>query len=199
MSGLLFLSSEDFHVARGTKGNILCTGIAGFSLILFYSTQCEHCRTLIPIFKQMPGTIGGCQFGMINVSNNKKCVRMSRETIAPITYVPYVVLYVNGKPFMRYQGPHDPNEIRRFVIEVSQKIQTKQKFASENVKEDARGGGIPAYTIGHPLYGPDDKVCYLDFDDAYGNDKKQGGGRQGGRQQQFVPGPGPGPMMPGRR
>jgi len=171
MSGLLFLSSDDFQIAKGTKGNILTNSIPGFSLILFYSTQCQHCQTLIPIFKKLPGTIGGCQFGMINVSSNKNVVRMSKETIAPITYVPYIVLYINGRPFMRYQGPHDASEIRRFVLEVAQKIQSKQKFSDENVKEDPRGG-IPAYTIGHPLYGPDDKICYLPFLDAYGEDKQ---------------------------
>lgn len=169
MSGLLFLSSEDFSVSKGTKGNILCHSIPGFSLILFYSTQCTHCQSLIPIFKRLPGTIGGCQFGMINVSVNKQCVRMSKDTVAPITYVPYIVLYINGRPFMRYQGPHDAGEIQKFVLAVAEKVQNKQKFSSEAVKEDHRGG-IPAYTIGHPLCGPDDNVCYLDFDDAYGKD-----------------------------
>ena len=166
MSGLLFLSSEDFTIAKGTKGNILCHTIPGFSLILFYSTQCQHCQTLIPIFKQLPGSIGGCQFGMINVSSNKSCVKMSRNTVAPITYVPYIVLYINGRPFMQYQGPYDAGEIRRFVFEVAQKVQSKQTFSSKHVKEDPRGG-IPKYTVGHPLYG-NNKVCYLEFDGAYG-------------------------------
>ena len=167
MSGLLFLSSDDFTVTKGGKGNILCHGIPGFSLILFYSTQCEHCQTLIPIFKRLPGTIGGCQFGMINVSTNKQCVRMSKDTIAPIQYVPYIVLYIQGKPFMRYNGPHSSGEIRRFVIEVANKVQSKQQFSSENVKEDKKS--IPEYTTGHPICGGDDKVCYLDFDIAYGD------------------------------
>jgi thiol-disulfide isomerase/thioredoxin len=165
MSGLLFLTSDDFKISRGTKGNILTTSIPGVSLILFYSTQCEHCKNLIPIFKKLPGTVGGCQFGMINVSNNKQCILMSRETIAPISFVPYIVLYINSRPYMRYQGPHQASEIGRFVYEVTQKIQNKQPFAKEEVKEDPRGG-IPAYTIGKPLYGDDD-VCYLEFSTAY--------------------------------
>ena len=77
MSGLLFLTSQDFQIQKGVKGPILCTNIQGFSLILFYSTQCTHCQTLIPIFKILHGAIGGCQFGMINVSHNKQCVLMS--------------------------------------------------------------------------------------------------------------------------
>ena len=169
MSGLLFLSSDDFTINKGSKGNILCHDITGFSLILFYSTQCVYCQTLIPIFKTLPGTIGGCQFGMINVSTNKKCVQMSKDTIAPISYVPYIALYIHGKPFMRYNGPHDGNEIRRFILEVANKVQSKQKFSTENVKENNKG--IPEYSIGRPLYGENDKVCYLPFDDAY-SDKK---------------------------
>ena len=169
MSGLLFLTSEDFNLQRGTKGNILCHGIPGFSLILFYSTHCVYCQDLIPIFKSLPGTIGGCQFGMINVSNNKSCVQMSQQSITPITYVPYIVLYINGRPFMVYKGPYDAKEIRRFVIEVANNVQKKQQFSKAQVKQD-KSNGIPLYTIGHPLYG-DDNVCYLEFINAYSNNQ----------------------------
>ncbi len=167
MSGLLFLTSDDFQLVKGTKGNIMCNRIPGFSLILFYSTQCSHCQSLIPIFKTLPGSIGGCQFGMINVSHNKSCVMLSRESIAPIKVVPYIVLYINGKPYMRYQGPHDSKEIAKFIVEISNKIQTKQTFTKDDkrIKQDSKGG-IPAYTIGHPLCGQEDE-CYLEFNNAY--------------------------------
>jgi thiol-disulfide isomerase/thioredoxin len=166
MSGLLFLCSDDFEISNGSKGNIMCHNIPGFSMVLFYSKQCVHCQSLIPIFKQLPGSLSGCQFGMINVSANKKCVKLSKDTIAPISYVPYICLFIQGKPFMRYNGPHDANEIRRFVLEVSKKVQSKQQFSQENVKDDKNG--IPEYCIGIPLCGKDDKICYLPFDDAYG-------------------------------
>lgn len=170
MSGLLFLTSDDFNTQRGSKGNIMCTNLQGFSLILFYSTECIHCQSLIPIFKRMPGSVGGCQFGMINVSHNKQCVMMSRETIAPIKVVPYIILYINGKPHMRYNGPYIAEEIGRFIVEVARSVQLQENSVkNEVIKQDPRGG-IPAYTIGHPLCGPDDNVCYLDFDDAYGKD-----------------------------
>jgi len=171
MSGLLFLTTEDFSIQKGVKGTILCNSIPGFSLILFYSTECKHCKILIPIFKRLPGTIGGVQFGMVNVVSNKACIKMSKDTIAPITYVPYIVLYIHGKPFMSYKGPHDSAEIRRFVLEVANKMQTKQKFSPENVKEDPKGG-LSQYTLGKPLYGDDDNLTYLTFSEAYTSDKK---------------------------
>ena len=171
MSGLLFLTADDFQLVKGAKGNIMCNSIQGFSLILFYSTQCSHCQELIPVFKQLPGTVGGCQFGMINVSHNKQCVMMSRNTIAPIEVVPYIILFINGKPYMRYQGPNTQAEITRFIVEVSQNIQSKQKLIKQDVKKDVHyppNGGIPAYAAGQPLFGLNDKVCYLEFNDAYG-------------------------------
>jgi thiol-disulfide isomerase/thioredoxin len=164
MSGLLFLTSEDFNIQRGTKGDILCNGIQGFSLILFYSTYCTHCQSLIPIFKSLPGTINGCQFGIINVSQHRACIQMSKNTIAPITYVPYIVLYINGKPFMVYKGPYDANEIKRFILEVVNNLQKKQQFSRERIKENPQTK-IPEYSIGNPLCGT--SVCYLEFEKAY--------------------------------
>tara|TARA_A100001011_G_scaffold394642_1_gene487544 strand:- start:14047 stop:14634 length:588 start_codon:yes stop_codon:yes gene_type:complete len=172
MSGLLFLSSEDFHISEGSKGAIMCTAIPGFCLILFYSTQCKYCQDLIPIYKTLPGNIGGCQFGMINVSQNKKCILMSKNTIAPITVVPYLILYINGKPYMRYQGPHEASEISRFVMEISKKIQQKPNFKTTienkpNTIKKNKKSKIPEFTIGYPICG--DEKCYLEFEGAYGN------------------------------
>jgi len=200
MSGLLFLTAEDFQLFRGTKGSVMGTSIPGFSLILFYSTQCEHCQTLIPIFKRLPGTVGGCQFGMINVSHNKSCVMMSRRTIAPIQVVPYIILYVNGKPYMRYKGPQDAKEIARFIVEVSQRAQQSAKRSQKTeskIKKDPKGG-IPAYTIGKPLCGPDDDVCYLEFDSAYGKVSQGGRPRRLGRGIPAAAGMGPTGMSGGR-
>lgn len=166
MSGLLFLSSQDFEINKGQKGNLMCTKIQGFSLILFYSTHCEYCQTLIPIFKKLPGTINGCQFGMMNVSQNKDAVRMSKETIAPLQYVPYIVLYINGKPFMVYKGPHDTTEISNFVMDVANNIQKKQQF-SKTATINKKGKNIPEYCTGIPLCGDNKNVCYLEEATAY--------------------------------
>lgn len=200
MSGLLFLTADDFQLFRGTKGSIMGTSIPGFSLILFYSTQCEHCQTLIPIFKRLPGSVGGCQFGMINISHNKRCVMMSRRTIAPIQVVPYIILYVNGKPYMRYKGPQDPKEIARFIVEVSQRAQQSSKRnpkAESKIQKDPKKG-IPAYTIGKPLCGPDDDVCYLEFDNAYGKTSQEARPRRLRRSMPSAAGMGPTGMNRGR-
>lgn len=169
MSGLLFLQSNDFIVQTGTKGDILCNSIRGVSLILFYSTKCEYCQVLIPIFKRLPGSINGCQFGMINVTNERDVVKMSSSTIAPIKYVPLIILFVGGKPFIRYDGPHDEQEIRKFLMDVTSKLQTKDKFSSDKTNPTGTGKHekeIPAYTVGYPLCGQDE-ISYMEFEEAY--------------------------------
>lgn len=165
MSGLLFLTQEDFTIVPSAKGTLLCQGIRGYSLILFYSTACAHCQSLIPKFKRLPGTVGGCQFGMVNVSNNKQLVAMSKGTLTEIRYVPLIILYVDGRAFMRYDGPHTESDIQNFIYEVSQMRQTKQKFSEEKVKPHKKGKEIPGFTIGFPK--TDDSVSYLEWDEAY--------------------------------
>jgi hypothetical protein len=172
MSGLLFLQASDFSIQTGQKGDIVCNNIRGISLILMYSVKCQYCQNLIPIFKRLPGTIGGCQFGMINVSTETDIVVMSKNSISPIKYVPLIVLYVNGKPFIRYDGPHTDHDIRTFLFEVTSKIQAKEKFSSEkganpNIPANGKNSReIPEYTVGFPLYGEDDDF-YLEFNEAY--------------------------------
>jgi len=167
MSGLLFLTSKDFNL----RNQLLCNNIPGMSLVMFYSTECVHCQKLIPIIKTLPNIVNGCQFAIINVSKNRQIVGMSQKSKSPIKYVPYIILYVNGQPFMRYDGPQKMNEIRKFIFEVHNTIKHKQKFAKQEQKEEKKSNasktnGIPAYTIGKPLCGKNN-VCYLDFNNAY--------------------------------
>lgn len=167
MSGLLFLTSKDFFIGKGVQGKILCHTIPSFSLILFYSTRCQHCNDLLPIFKRLPGTINNCQFGIINVSSKegRPVLAMAKETIAPVEFVPFIILYVGGRPFLRFNGPRDETIIKQFVVETAKKIQERQPFsAGDGVKQHKKGKGIPEYSLGTPLCGKD-KVCYLTEED----------------------------------
>ena len=123
---------------------------------------------MIPIFKKLPGQLGGCQFGMINVSMQKNIIAMSKATISEIKYVPLIILYVAGKPFIRYDGPHDENEIKRFILEVSNKIQSKEKFSNKEILKGKLNGKKenPAYASGQPLWGDSDDF-YMEFAEAY--------------------------------
>jgi thioredoxin-like negative regulator of GroEL len=164
MSGLLFLTHEDFYIGKGTKGNILCNSIKGLSLVFFYSTKCHICQAFIPSYKKLPGNVKGCHFSMVNVSQYQKIVGMSNNTITPIQYVPYIVLYVNGKPYIKYEGEYDTREIAEFIMEVSNTLSQKEKFFSNNDKVKMGESGIAIYSDGTPIT---DRICYLNFEEAY--------------------------------
>jgi thiol-disulfide isomerase/thioredoxin len=127
MSGILYLNADDFVVKKAEKGNLLCLNYdnQGLSLVLFYSNECQHCNKLMIKYKQLPFNINGCQFTMINVNrpDNRKVVQMSNHTIVPITYVPDIILYVDGVPYMRYDGPHEIQSIKSFIVEIYQQLQ----------------------------------------------------------------------------
>jgi thiol-disulfide isomerase/thioredoxin len=171
MNGLLFLCSEDFYIGEVSNEKLLNTTIdQGLFLVFFYSTQCEHCQKAIPVFKQLPQMIQGCSFGMVNVSTNAKIVHMSRITVAPIQFVPLVVLYVNGEPYYRYKGAITLSEIQKFIVQMSKILETKQQFVKPPLT-NRPGKRIPDYCAGVPYC--DDDVCYLEFDEAYDKLKKQ--------------------------
>ena len=167
MSGLLFLTSEDFRIGRGEKGPLLYQNTQGFSIILFYSTQCQYCGDFIEIFKNLPGTVQGCQFGIVNVMKNKQTVELSQQTQTKIKYVPYILFYLNGRPIVRYSGPPNRSEIGKFILEMANRLKGSQKFSanqqSDNIKPSR--DTIPEYSIGVPYC--EDGVCFLDFDTAY--------------------------------
>lgn len=161
------MSTEDFNIINGPSGPMLCNTLLEFSLILFYSKQCIHCNNLIPIFKKLPDTINGCQFGLVNVGTCKDLIKASKNTIVPITYVPFIMLYLSGKPYMIYKGPHDINEICRFIIDVYKKVNNKQKFTNEIDNRQQKTHRILEGTA-IPLYGDNDLVSYLHFDEKNG-------------------------------
>jgi hypothetical protein len=161
MSSLLFLSSEDFYTTRVQNDVSLCHNIQGFSVLLFYSTQCVHSQKAFPIFRKLPEIVNGCQFGLVNVSTNRQLIQLTQQTTTPIRYVPLIILYINGRPYMKYTGAITEPAIRQFVIDVSKSVH-ESGFAKV-----AKQKGVPSYCVGQPLCG-EDEVCYLEFNPKEG-------------------------------
>ena len=178
--GIYFFNNDDFTVRQNMKGKLLTftEEYKGLYLVLFYSRECKYCDQLMTEFKQLPQSIMGCRFVMVNINQNPEIVEKSKETISPITYVPDLILYVNGLPYIRYDGPNEVNEIKRFIIDISNKLE-KTSFLTEEkqeqhppqiVEEIKPEDVIPEYTVGKPLCGSNRDVygrCYLEFDNAY--------------------------------
>jgi thioredoxin-like negative regulator of GroEL len=138
--------------------------MGGFSIVLFYSNSCEYCDAALPVFKALPKAIGGCQVAIINISNNRDLIAMSQGSVVPIEYVPLVIMYVDGKPYVRYEGAFNVGDLQAFIVEVAQSVQKKREMP-ENAKKVKNQ--IPEWCLGIPKR--NEKRCYLVYADAYKN------------------------------
>ena len=189
MNNLYHLTGEDFFLEQGSDGRkLLCIDAKGLVLVCFHvnSDRCAHCEDAIPEFKRLPQRIGNCKFALANLSANPDLIKMSKLSKAPIEYVPFIILYVNGRPFLKYSGERTTQEMAEFVQEVVQKLQTKQQFIEQkNFKIES---DIPAYSVGLPYNVVCDEekgVCYLSYESAYQVKPEQSQQRP---QQQYPPG-----------
>jgi thiol-disulfide isomerase/thioredoxin len=163
MSGLLPLTIEDFELQQTSSGsNVLCNKIKnGFSLILFYSSDCPHCQIFLPKYKNLPKMMMGCQFGIINISDrhNRPIINMSKGLATPpIEEVPYIMLYLKGQPLALYNFENDEKTIVRFLNSITadlkkkyQQTSTPSSSAQKTLKQQDNT------TIGQPIIGFDFK------------------------------------------
>jgi len=175
---LLFLTKDDVQLVKNGDGKeVLRHKIRGYSLVFFYSMKAEACGQYIPIFKNLPNKISGCQIGMFNVASDSQSIQLCKRMF---DYVPFIALYFDGVPFLEYTGPPDEKTICDFIIQVAQSKQNKQKFGGKGAPAggaqaggNAPAGGAPPAGgaqqqkhFGIPLCGKDD-IKYLVFDTAY--------------------------------
>ena len=138
MSGIYFLNHTDFEVMKGDRGDMMSLKYDknGLTLVLFYSKELPSCDFMMTRFKQLPGLMNGCNFAMVNMNKNMELVELSRNTIAPISYVPDLTLFVNGCPFIRYDGPQEIENICNFLRDIYEKIH-KLQFSNKNNSNSA--------------------------------------------------------------
>jgi hypothetical protein len=176
MSGLLPLTVEDFELRRSSNGSpVLCNKITNsFSLVFYYSTACQHCQTFLPRFKNLPKMVMGCQFGIVNISDrrNVQIIEMSKNTITPLEYVPYIVLYLRGEPYMQYDGLYDENIVVRFLNSVMEDL--RKKFEHRNANTLVQKPKQDTTTNGQPIIGFDFKKYLTESECLRLLEKEQG-------------------------
>jgi hypothetical protein len=170
MSQILFPTSKEFFLDKAPKGNVMCCTQKGIMFVLFHadSARCTYCEEIIPEFRKLPYSMAGIKFAMVNINKNKELVDMSSKTIAPITYVPYMILYVEGRPFTRYDGERKLQDILGFLNTVLNGLKNKRDFfENKNFKLES---DVPVYTTGsqmNVICDTEKGVCYLSSKDAY--------------------------------
>lgn len=171
-NNLIHLTENDFFVSETNNNknnstkNVLCCNLRNVALVLFYARQCIHCNETLPVFQILPKAVPSCQFALLNVEKNMKVAQMSADTICPVEFVPFLVLFVNGRPFMKYTGPKTVQDISSFLNDVLSRLQQRKQFS--NLKVENSEHEIPPYSYGVPFnLICEGEQCYLSFNEAY--------------------------------
>lgn len=156
--GLLILEEEDFElVESGKVVHLVHTVECRFSIVMFYTNECDQCKIIKPILMSYVGnpTIQIC---MVNVYDpeSTNLIQLSQKTSTPLQHVPFIVFYINGIPFKKYDGGYNHQDFQLFIKNVM--------IEASKVKDTSEISEIPPYTIGKPNSA---KVCYLTYQKAY--------------------------------
>lgn len=90
----MILTSKDFTVINS---ELVLINSRGFSLVFFSAQHCSYCDEFKPYFDFVSARVTGCNFFFCDMSQEKQLEQMSQYTKTPITYVPLVLLFANGK------------------------------------------------------------------------------------------------------
>jgi len=156
--GLLILEEDDFElVETGKVVHLTHTIESRYSIIMFYTDSCDQCKIIKPILLSFVGNpvITIC---MVNVYDpeSTNLIQLSQKTTTPLQHVPFIIFYINGVPFKKYDGQYTLQNFQTFIQKVMEE--------ATKIKNTAEISEIPPYTIGKPNSA---KVCYLTYQNAY--------------------------------
>ena len=163
---IVYLTPNDFYV---TQSNDLAHKIPKFSLVFFSSANCVYCKDVLPAFASVSSIIKGCTFAIMDVDQGgMRIVKISERTKTPLTYVPFVVMYVNGVPIAVFDPDEENpsanfNLLKNFIISNANAIRSGRKITGV---QSSRKEKVCDTSIGMAVCGPR-KVCYLTDEEAY--------------------------------
>jgi len=170
MNNIIYCEDKDFYLSKGQSGKILLCNSkykSGIFFVFFFSTKCPNCDVGMEAFssliRKFPSEI---KFGAININDYPTIIAKAAQSCTPLEYVPYLVLYFRGKPYLRYDGEMDINEMTSFLADAVKRIDEKKEFIKASPKEEEvitpdYAGGIPYNIVCNK------NKCYIKYNDVY--------------------------------
>lgn len=134
----MILTSKDFTVINS---ELVLINSRGFSLVFFSAPQCGYCDEFKPYFDFVSRRVTGCSFFFCDMSEERQLEEASQYTKTPITYVPLVLLFANGKIINQFfpdeQNPNNNADLLvRFLQDATARYNAPQAVSNPY-------GGIP--------------------------------------------------------
>jgi hypothetical protein len=110
-----YLTDQHFNLI-GNQVKTLGITLPGFVLVYFKTQACPNCTKFDPVFKQLSMVENKVSYAVADVyQNNKSIVSKSRATTTPISAVPMLILYINGRPHAKFSGTLNLASLRGFI------------------------------------------------------------------------------------
>jgi thiol-disulfide isomerase/thioredoxin len=167
------LTSNDFAIQNG---ELVKPNDQGYSFVFIFTNDCKWCDDVKPAFNYLSTMIRGVNFAYMDVAqNNWRLREMSLRTRTPINYVPFLLLFANGRQIAQFSQDEDNPQnnipkMQQFIINNTTRRQQPQSTRIQGTpgssSSQAAGSEIPPYTIGIPGNLATRKVCKL-YNNAY--------------------------------
>jgi len=180
MATIVKLTPNDFTML-GTTNKTLGIRNPG-SMLILYRMNCNNCATFEPIFRELAKKDPRIQYGVLDLDAYQQVAQWSNQTSTPIKHVPFLVLYINGRPHAKFSGTKNVASISSFLTKAldTQPSAPPQQFVAQTAPA-ARGGGSGGGGGGN----------------MYGGGGGGQPGRQPGARKQYMPELGEAPSMKG--
>lgn len=134
----MILTSKDFTIVNS---ELVLLNSRGFSLVFFTAPHCGYCEEFKPYFEFISRRVTGCNFFFCDMSEERQLEEVSQYTKTPITYVPLLLLFANGKIINQFfpdeQNPSKNTDLLvKFLQDATARYNTPQVVNSPY-------GGIP--------------------------------------------------------
>ena len=134
---MLELTPRDFNIIKTPKGDLVEYLDKDLTVILFYKNEenVNYSNEFKKVFAEIEETDFECKFAIINVDEYPEQLELAAKTKTPINYVPYVVVYAQGRPYMSYSGKIDSVELVKLVtyVQLMQTVTASIQFDSKSI------------------------------------------------------------------
>lgn len=145
------LTPTDFNIIKTIKGDLVEFLSKELTVVLFYKNEenRKYSDEFKRVFAEIEETGFECKFGVINIDEHSEAAEMASQTKTPINYVPYVVIYAQGRPYMSYGGKIDSIELVKLItyVQLMQTVTASLQFDAASI--------VPMYIVkGEPQGDP---------------------------------------------
>jgi len=158
------LNSDNFTVV-GRRSKTLNINIGGPVLVFFKMQGCGGCAAFEPIFGQLALQDVRVSYAIVDLTRARDVITKSRDTSTPIQTVPFIMLYVDGRPHAKYNGKKTISSIKSFIARALHQQAPPSSSSFMRGGSSLYGGGRGGPTSGHAGYAhqrPDEKVWMPD-------------------------------------